>query len=336
MRKHIFFWEIMIWSIFLFNHCLAQDDFPILKGPYLGQKLPGMTPKIFAPGFICTGMEEIASTFYPDGKEFYYTVNLNGLGAIVMTKIVNDQWSAPEVASFSGKYLDSDPFVQPDGLKFFFISNRPLDNNSTLSESHNMWVMEREGNRWSEPKPVGPPINGNGNLSGPSVTRTGVIYFSRTLKDGWSGIFRSKYLNGKYGEPEKLPEAVNSTTAQFHACISPDESFLIVSVVGRKDSIGSTDYYVTFRNNLDEWSNLVNLGDTVNTSKPEFSPALSPDGKYFFFQSFTKRFKYFEKSLKYSEIKNMFNNPGNGNCDIYWVDIQVITNLKPKENEKNN
>ena len=24
-------------------------DFPVLKGPYLGQKPPGMTPEIFAP-----------------------------------------------------------------------------------------------------------------------------------------------------------------------------------------------------------------------------------------------------------------------------------------------
>jgi len=30
------------------------DNFPILKGPYLGQKAPGMTPEIFAPGVIST------------------------------------------------------------------------------------------------------------------------------------------------------------------------------------------------------------------------------------------------------------------------------------------
>ena len=31
-----------------------QTDFPKPTGPYLGQKPPGMTPEIFAPGIIST------------------------------------------------------------------------------------------------------------------------------------------------------------------------------------------------------------------------------------------------------------------------------------------
>lgn len=29
-----------------------QSDFPKLTGPYLGQKPPGTTPEIFAPGIV--------------------------------------------------------------------------------------------------------------------------------------------------------------------------------------------------------------------------------------------------------------------------------------------
>ena len=29
-----------------------QENFPVLKGPYLGQKPPGLTPEIFAPEII--------------------------------------------------------------------------------------------------------------------------------------------------------------------------------------------------------------------------------------------------------------------------------------------
>lgn len=32
----------------------AQDEFPILEGPYLGQKLPGSTAEPFAPGIVNT------------------------------------------------------------------------------------------------------------------------------------------------------------------------------------------------------------------------------------------------------------------------------------------
>lgn len=46
---------MMAYSIMmiLFGYA-GQEDFPVLKGPYLGQKPPGMTPDIFAPGFVST------------------------------------------------------------------------------------------------------------------------------------------------------------------------------------------------------------------------------------------------------------------------------------------
>ena len=34
----------------------TADSFPVLKGPYLGQPLPGDEPQVFAPGILSTGM----------------------------------------------------------------------------------------------------------------------------------------------------------------------------------------------------------------------------------------------------------------------------------------
>ena len=36
----------------------GEEDFPVLKGRYLGQKPPGTKPEIFAPGIISTGLTE--------------------------------------------------------------------------------------------------------------------------------------------------------------------------------------------------------------------------------------------------------------------------------------
>jgi len=41
---------VLVTTVFASNSLAQQGDFPILKGPYLGQKAPGMTPEIFAPG----------------------------------------------------------------------------------------------------------------------------------------------------------------------------------------------------------------------------------------------------------------------------------------------
>ncbi len=50
----------------------APNEVPHLEGPYLGQEPPGATPKLFAPGIISTGHDELFDSFTPDGNEFYY------------------------------------------------------------------------------------------------------------------------------------------------------------------------------------------------------------------------------------------------------------------------
>ncbi len=56
--------------------CLAcnakKDDFPVLTGPYLGQKPPRMTPEKFALGIVTTEIGETCPAFSPDGKRFIF------------------------------------------------------------------------------------------------------------------------------------------------------------------------------------------------------------------------------------------------------------------------
>ena len=45
-----------------------------LKGPYFGQKPPGLAAEIFAPGIISKALGQvIGCTFSPDGKEIYFS-----------------------------------------------------------------------------------------------------------------------------------------------------------------------------------------------------------------------------------------------------------------------
>ena len=56
-----------------------------------------------------------------------------------------------------------------------------------------------------------------------------------------------------------------------------------------------------------------NLGDAINSPGYEFSPQISPDGKYFFFTS-SKGFNApsFSSRLNYSELMQKLRGPGNG------------------------
>jgi Tol biopolymer transport system component len=304
---------------------LAQKEFPKLIGPYLGQKPPGKTPEIFAAGIISTGMSESALAVTPDGKEIFYTVHAGNSETIITTRFEKGGWTAPEVASFSGKYLDGFPSIHPDGSKLYFHSYRPLDKDSQLAEVVNIWFVEKKDSGWSEPKPIGPPINGNGFVCCPSVTRTGTIYYSKKTKDGGEKIYRSRFVDGKYMEPVALPQNVNREKVQFHAVISPDETYLIMPY---------ENYFVSFRDTNDQWSDLINLGDVVNKFKSGYCPSFSSDGKYFFFAAYPKLkwHKYFEKRHTYSDLEKItLKHPASQRTDIFWVDAKIIEQLRPKK-----
>ena len=51
----------------------SQKESRVLRGPYLGQELPGLTPQIFAPGFVATEHRDYSGFFSPDMTSFFFT-----------------------------------------------------------------------------------------------------------------------------------------------------------------------------------------------------------------------------------------------------------------------
>ncbi|MBN2071946.1 MAG: PD40 domain-containing protein [Candidatus Krumholzibacteriota bacterium] len=313
----------------------GDQTFPVLTGEYLGQDTPGLEPELFAPGLVTTGLftRDIAMT--PDGKEIYFTaiVGFYRITQILCTKNINGVWTKPEVASFSGNpdYMDAEPAISPDGSRFMFLSTRPDSANGIAAGSQNIWMMDRIGDSWSEPYTPGPPITTEAAEFFPSITRDGTLYFTRN--EGRSSyIFRSRLIDGKYTEAEKLPENVNSTSAQYNAFISPDEDFIIVPVAGREDGLGGDDYFISFRDPDDTWSDLVNMGAKVNTpGGREHSAYISPDGKYLFFMSarMKKEFEHPDGGMTRDLMIRMSSEPGGGSAGIYWIDASFIEDLRP-------
>jgi Tol biopolymer transport system component len=313
-----------------------SEQFYELTGDYLGQELPGLTPRLFAPGIVSTGLSERDMAITPDGDEIYFSgvIGANhNFSAILVVKRVEGWWSKPEVAPFSGHYMDLEPAISPDGQRLFFLSNRPLPGSSEPLGSEDIWVMERTEEGWGEPANLGPPVNSSAPEFFPSVTRDGTLYFTRRGEGRSETIFRSRFVDGAYSEPEELGPEVNSGQTQFNAFIAPDESYLIVCVWGRDDSLGGVDYYVVFRSPEDVWSEPINLGEGINMAEGgEWSPYVSPDGRYFFFMSSraTIQEKHSPERLDYADMQRLHDLPMNGNSDIWWVDAEVINRLRPE------
>jgi len=312
----------------------ADGAFPVLRGPYLGQKVPGMEPVVFAPGIVSTGLATRDVAMTPDGEELYFSVTMGGRTMIMVTRVEDGVWREPEVAPFSGRYLDIEPSISADGRRFFFLSTRPKPGQEEKSGwvYQDIWVMDREGDRWGEPHNLGPPVNSESPEYFPSVTADGTLYFTREGEDHVSATYRSRLVDGVYEEPELLGPEVNCGTNRFNVYVSSDEAFVIVPAMGREDSLGGVDYYVVFRSEDDTWSEPINMGGAINQPEGrEWSASLSPDGEYLFFM--TSRvgsdagLPLTARSI--SDLLEISTQPGQGSSDIWWVSAEIIEQLRP-------
>ncbi len=284
---------------------VRQHELPVLTGPYLGQAPPGPTPMRFAAGVVSTEGRELNAVFTPDGREFYFTVHGEDRRWTIMRMALEDgRWSPPRPASFSGRWSDVDMFITADGRRLYFCSNRPLEGDTP--KDFDIWVCERSGDEWGEPRNVGSPINSGFNEFYPSLTRDGTLYFQsrRPGGPGLSDIWRSRLVDGRYGEAECLPAPVNSEEPEGDALIAPDESYLIVSVSldARSRVRSAAGLFLTLRAADGTWSPLVSLGTAINTNDAGVNcQMLSPDGRYLFFTR---------------------------GGDIYWADASIIEDAK--------
>jgi hypothetical protein len=292
---------------------------PELAGPYMGQRAPGMTPEKFLGNVLD---HNFCSVFSPDGEEFYFTHYDPDTDAcsIEYMKMIHGVWSAPEVASFSSDFTDNDIAMSADGSRVVFRSNRPLTGRSVDDRRDGLylWTSVRTETGWTDAEAMA--FDGRTDIPGgyPSLTRDGTLYFTtKELEDpGPKDIHRSRSIDGAFTTPENLGEPPNSPHGEGDLFVSPDGSFLIVSCYDHPENIGgeSLDLWVSFHRADDSWTAPANLGPPINTAHGENCPAVSPDGRFLFFNRYAGE-------------------EGNDENGTYWVDARILDGFRPREGE---
>jgi hypothetical protein len=299
-----------------------EPEFLDVKGTFLGQPKVEYEPVMFAPGIISTDKYERDAAFSGWGRDLFYTVKEGDKYKLMYTRMDSQKetWTVPEVAPFSGTYNDIEPCFAYRQKGLYFISNRPVDGKEKDEMDFDIWFTLKTLAGWSEPQNLGSPINTTQLEAFPSVTKNGTLYFVRNDKENTrSDVYRAKFTEGQFEEPEKLPEVINAEANPFNACISPDETYLVFCAL-REGGFGGADYWISFRDRDDNWSEPVNLGDRFNTPQHEKSPRFSTGGSYFFFCSEGN-----PMGIPDSLQKEISDTP---NSDIYWVRAEVLEELE--------
>jgi len=289
---------IVAWLLFTAISLNAQETrFPNLKGPYLGQKPPGITPEVFAPGIISTPAHEYGIAFSKDARKIYLKRMSGNEGKNLVFVYKNRVWHAPEEVQFGEEGRYGEFQVTPDG-KYLLVNKIILspDGNpqSTIAK------FTKAGDSWIDPFIIGPGMRATGAKNG-NIYVTHILDLSRSLGE----IGRYTCHKGMYGEIEILEGDINRNGVNSsHPFIAPDESYLIFN--SKRDDNPYPCLYLSFNLDGKSWSVPINLSRRLNTGKEtnEWIATVSPDGKFLFY---------------------------NCGSDIYWVSAEIIEELRPKK-----
>lgn len=295
------------------------QEFPVLKGEYLGQKLPGVVPEVFAPGIVSDTSwgEHCPLAISPKGDEVYWSAwtmeyptedGKDNTQQIFFSKLENGVWTKPALAEFVKNHLTSNngvPVFSLDGSKLFFNSNRP----GGLGET-DVWYAERKNDGWSDPVDVGEPFNSDNIDWTPVFTESGNAYrMGNYFRNDNETPLCFKYSNGRFSDP--TPVAIHPDFHPWYPMyVSPDESYLIFGGYHYLQTFGGFDLYISFRMPDGQWGYPVNMGGKINTDRIERFPVVSPDGKYLFF-------------VRHTETQ-----------DLFWVSTAIFDDLKTECIEK--
>lgn len=285
-----------------------NSDSKALTSLYFDQEPPGQNPELFAPGIISIEgfMVHDSPVFSPDGNEIYwseFTENPNHT-SIKYSKKVNTSWTEPELVSFSSlnSYGDGCPFMLANGKILYFNSFRELKKGDN-SDRERIWYVEKQGNKWGDPQPVGEEINKLDLHWQISLSANRNLYFSTD-----QGIMRSQYVNGTHQKPEEITTIMNSKYIGILPFIAQDESYIIFSSDQLPNCLGKKDLYIGYRKMDGTWTDPIHLGNTINSSNHDLCPIITFDGKFLLYVSWRQI-----------------------DAGVYWAPADFIEKLKPDD-----
>jgi hypothetical protein len=250
---------------------------------YFGQVPPGDNAMIFTPGaFSQPDRPEHAGVFSRDGKVFYFcvtTMNWNTFNTY-MRKFIDGSWTTETLASFSSiSGGAAEVFINKQNTRIFFVSKGTGFTSDGWIKT-DFWTAEGKGDSLGNPMKLSSTINDIDVQWHPSISDSGHIYFGSK-----GSVYRADCMNDTiFSPPAKLNDPninfAGSNNAEVY--IAPDESYLIFSS-NRPGGYGGNDLYISYKKKDTTWGTPVNLGSKINSGSADFSPGLTPDGKYLLF-----------------------------------------------------
>jgi hypothetical protein len=238
------------------------------------------------------GQTEDDPALSPDGLELYFETDRDGgYGKIWIARrpSVDDPWGEPELVPGIGAEFsfDGTPGLTGDGLRMFFISNRPGSFGNDVyvtrrAELHLPWGgpqrVDALSSTWDDlgPRPV-PGGEGGLFLCSDRLTAMSVGQHDLWLFE------QTDFETGTYSEPV-IVSALSSPS--YDCMLMMAESRLEVFFDSdRQPSVGSQDIWSAVREDENAELGVAFPVDSLNGNAEDRDPFLSPDGHELYFAS---------------------------------------------------
>ena len=289
------------------NPNLKDDASRFLKNAKFGA-FAIKNPSPFKPVNVGEGINTREYEYFPaltaDGNTFLFTRNIRegeGVDAprqedFYVSKKVNNVWqTANPITSVNTIGNEGAPSLSADGEIMFFASCMEMTGDYGSSDrkgygSCDIFYAQKINGKWTKPRNAGSTINPKNWETQPSFSSDGkTLYFVRGIvaRDGIKNpdIYSSTIGDdGKFTEPIKLSDNINTPQGEESVFIHPDNQTLYFSSEGHP-GMGGLDIFMSKKQADGSWGKATNLGYPINTFNDENSLLVDANGKLAYFAS---------------------------------------------------
>ncbi len=279
-------------------------------GPNINTKYTDANPYVTADGktliFTSRRPENIGGKIDPAVNEYY--------DDIYITTWNNDthSWNPAKNIGppINTEYHDADLSITPDGKKILLYKNI-----AGVTRSGDIYYsIIKDNGTWTTPKPFGNKyINSTYFESSACLTADGkTLYFVSEREHegfGHGDIYVSHLVNGDWTKPENLGPVVNSEYDEIGVYIHPDGKTLFFSSNGH-NTMGGHDIFMTTLNDNGKWTQPINMGYPINTTREEIHFVFTTDRTTAYLSS-SRAGGYGKMDIYKVDMRNYFKNNKN-------------------------
>ena len=189
----------------------------------------------------------------------------------------------------NSRFAEAKPLVSHDGNTLYFSRLFHPANTGGKIDPQDIYVSKYINGHWTTAENIGYPLNdqyANGVCSiSPDGNKLLVINGYHSDGSISPGVSMSTRTAIGWGEPQKLSIKGFENYSEFQDFFLSADERVIIMAVERKEGYGDQDLYASLKIGEKNYSKPINIGLSINTTKAEFAPFLSPDNTTLYFAS---------------------------------------------------